>query len=120
MYNKNIFQNALSETFTFLTHDFHAKTCPSHFKWLNLSSQMVGLHCKILVKKKMSVELCVRNYETLDGLVNDIDGIFENFIEIISKLLVWIHFDNPQIGHNTQIIFLQIYEKFLRLNKNGC
>jgi hypothetical protein len=44
---------------------------------------MIGLHCKILVKKTMLVELCVRNYETLNGLVNDIDGIFENFTKII-------------------------------------
>jgi hypothetical protein len=35
-----------------------------------------------------------------NGFVNGADGIFENFIEIISKSFVWIHFYNPQIGHN--------------------
>jgi hypothetical protein len=32
-----------------------------------------------LVKKKMLVELCEGNYETLDGLVNGADGIFKDF-----------------------------------------
>jgi hypothetical protein len=41
------------------------------------------------------VELCVGNYETSDGLVNGANGIFENFIENISKSLIWIHFHNP-------------------------
>jgi hypothetical protein len=49
------------------------------------------------------VELCVANYETSNGLVNGVDGIFENFIENISKSLIWIHFHNPRIGHNIQI-----------------
>jgi hypothetical protein len=32
MRNKNVFQNTLGEIFTFLTHDVHIETCPSHFK----------------------------------------------------------------------------------------
>jgi hypothetical protein len=36
----------------------------------------------------MLVELCARNYETLDGLVNGVDGIFEDFTKTISKNLV--------------------------------
>jgi len=32
MRNKNVFQNTLGKTFTFLTHDIHIETCPSHFK----------------------------------------------------------------------------------------
>ncbi len=34
---------------------------------------------KIIIKKKMSVELCVRNYETSNGLMNGANEIFENF-----------------------------------------
>jgi hypothetical protein len=45
--------------------------------------------------------------------VNGVDGIFKDFIKSISKKLVWIHFHNTWIKHNTQ----QIYETFLRLNK---
>jgi hypothetical protein len=48
----------------------------------------------------MLVELCARNYETSDGLVNGADGIFKDFIETISKSFVWIHFHIPQIKHN--------------------
>jgi hypothetical protein len=64
MHNKNVFQNTLCETFTFLPHDGHTETCPSHFKLSNLPFQTTGLHYKILVKKIMLMELCVRNYET--------------------------------------------------------
>jgi len=35
----------------------------------------------------MSVELCVGNYETFDGLVNGANVIFENFIKIFQNLL---------------------------------
>jgi hypothetical protein len=65
----------------------------------------------------MLVELCARNYETSDGLVNGANGIFEDFIESISKSFVWIHFHNPQIGHNALIKNLQIYDEFTRLDK---
>jgi hypothetical protein len=36
----------------------------------------------------MLVELYARNYETSNGLVNDADGIFEDFIKTISKYFV--------------------------------
>jgi hypothetical protein len=83
MHNKNVFQNTLSETFTFLACDVHTKTCLSHFKLSNLPSQLNGLHYEILVKKKMLLELCARNYETSNGFVNGVDGIFENFTKTI-------------------------------------
>jgi hypothetical protein len=57
MHIKNVFQNTLGETFTFLTHDVHTETCPSHFKLSNLPFQMAGLRYKILVTKKILVEL---------------------------------------------------------------
>jgi hypothetical protein len=65
----------------------------------------------------MLVELCARNYETSNGLVNVVDGIFEDFTKTISKYFVWIHFQNPHIRHNTQSKKLQIYDEFPRLNK---
>jgi hypothetical protein len=42
------------------------------------------------------MELCARNYETVDGLVNGDDDIFEDFTKNNSK-----HFHNHPIGHNT-------------------
>ncbi len=77
MHNKNVFWNTLGETFTFVAHDVHIETCPSHFKLSNVPFQTIHLHYKILVKKKMLVELFVRNYETFNGFVNGVDGIFE-------------------------------------------
>jgi hypothetical protein len=62
---------------------------------------MAGLYYENLVKKNMLVELCVGNYGTSDGLVDGVDGIFENFTKTISKSFVWIHFHNPQIKHYT-------------------
>ncbi len=53
---------------------------------------MVGLYYEILVKKNMLVELCAGNYGTSDGLVDGVDGIFEDFTKTISKSFVWIHF----------------------------
>ncbi len=63
------------------------------------------------------MELCSRNHEASDGLVNGANGIFEGFTKIISKSLIWMHFHNPQIGHKTQIKNLQIYDEFSRLDK---
>jgi len=65
----------------------------------------------------MLMELCVRNYETTDGLVNGANGIFEDFTKTISKYFVWIHFHNHQIRHNTWIKNLQIYDEFPGLDK---
>jgi hypothetical protein len=42
----------------------------SHFRLLIIPSQTIGLHYDLLMKNKMLVELCVRNYATLDSLVN--------------------------------------------------
>ncbi len=89
------------KTITFVACDVHIETCPFHFKLSNLPSQMTGLHYKMLIKNYFLVELCARNYETSDGLMNGVDGIFEGFTKTISKLFVWIHFHNPKIGHNT-------------------
>ncbi len=65
----------------------------------------------------MLVELCAWNYETSNGLVNGVNGIFEYFTKTISKSFVRIHFHNPQIGQNKLIGNLQIYDEFPRLDK---
>jgi hypothetical protein len=69
--------------------------------------------------KKMLVELCAGNYATSDGLVNGVDGTFQDYIENNPKPLIWIHFHNPQIGINTQIKNFHIYEQFLTID-NKC
>jgi hypothetical protein len=52
MHNKNVFQNTLCETFTFLVHDVHIETCPSHFKFSNLPSQTAVYITKFWLRKK--------------------------------------------------------------------
>jgi hypothetical protein len=74
-------------TFTFLACDVHIETCFFHFKLSNLPFQTIDLYYEIFIKKKMSVELCVGNYETSNGLMNCADGIFENSTKIISKFV---------------------------------
>jgi hypothetical protein len=42
----------------------------------------------------MLIESCEGNFEITDGLMNGVDGIFEDFTKTISKYFVWIHFHN--------------------------
>ncbi len=99
MHDKNVFWNILGETFTFLACDVLVETCPFHCKLSNLPSITIGLHYKILVKKKMLVELCEGDYETLDGFMNGAKEIFEDFAKTISKKLIWIYFHNLLFEH---------------------
>jgi hypothetical protein len=61
-----------------------------------LTSHISSLHHELLLKK-MLVELCVGNYATSNGLVNGVNGTFQDYIENNPKPLIWIHFHNPQI-----------------------
>jgi hypothetical protein len=58
-----------------------------HFKLSNLPFQIIYLHYKEFIKKNMLVELCVGNYEILNGLVNGaiVNGIFEDYLKFVSK-----------------------------------
>ncbi len=112
MHDKNVFWNILGETF--LACDVLVETCPFHCKLSNLPSITIGLHYKILVKKKMLVELCEGYYETLYGFMNGANGIFEDFAKNISKkyfgyIFIILRLDTSWINN------LQIYEEFLRL-----
>jgi hypothetical protein len=51
----------------------------------------------------MLTKSCARNYTSLDGLVNGIDGTFQYYIKNHSKTLIWINFHNPQIGIDSKI-----------------
>jgi hypothetical protein len=43
----------------------------------------------------MLVELYASNYASLDDIVNDANGTFQDYIENNPKPLIWIHFHNP-------------------------
>jgi hypothetical protein len=64
----------------------------------------------------MLVELFVRNYDTLDGLVNGVDGTFKYFTQTSSKSFIWIEFYNSKIGKKTRNKNLHIYEQFPIIN----
>ncbi len=58
-------------------------------------------------------------YATLKGLVNSVDNIFKDYTKTLSKSLIWIHFQNPQIGINTRFENSQTYKNSLDLTKIG-
>jgi hypothetical protein len=66
----------------------------------------------------MLMELCVRNYCTSDGIVNNDMERLKIYMKTISKPLIWINFHNPHIGFNTRLENSHMYKKFPRLNKN--
>jgi len=61
----------------------------------------------------MLVELCVGNYDTLDGLVNGADGTFKDFTQTFSTSFIWTKFYNSKIGNKMRNKNLHIYEQFL-------
>jgi hypothetical protein len=46
-----------------------------------------GFHDELLFFKNVLMKLCASNYATLDGLVNGVDGTFQDYIENNSKSL---------------------------------
>jgi hypothetical protein len=93
-HNKFFFENTCSETFVFLVEDIHFETCPYHFKLSIIPSQTNSLHHELLIIIKMLVELCAKNYATVDGLVNG-TRIFKDYTKMFSKSFIKIYFENP-------------------------
>jgi hypothetical protein len=54
---------------------------------------------------------------TLDDFINNTNEIFQDYTRITFKSLIWIHFQNPQIGLNTRMKNRHIYENFPNLDK---
>jgi hypothetical protein len=52
-------------------------------------------------KKDMLVELCVGNYVTSNGFVNEANGIFKASTTYCEKPIIWIMFHNSKIGTHT-------------------
>jgi hypothetical protein len=74
-----VYDKTFGKTFNFFAKDIHPETCLSHFKLLMLPFHTSGFHHELFFKKYMFVELCVRNYATLNGLVNGANGAFEDY-----------------------------------------
>jgi hypothetical protein len=58
----------------------------------------------------MLVELCVSDYATLDGFVNEVDGILKTSITYCGKTIIWIMFQNSKIGTLTKEIYNYYYD----------
>jgi hypothetical protein len=56
------------------------------------------------------MELCTKNYRTLDSLVNDVDEMFKEYTKNASKLLLWINFHNLCNGFNAKLENSHIYK----------
>ncbi len=70
----------------------------SHLKLLMIPNQTTSLHHELwIIKKDVLIGLCTRNYATLNGFVNGVDGILKDYTKTLSKSLIWIHFQIPQI-----------------------
>jgi hypothetical protein len=98
-HNKIVYEKTLGETFKFLTKDIHSQKC-LHFKLSMLPSHTHGFHRELLLKKNVLMKLCASNYATLDGLINGVDGNFQDYIKNNSELLIWKYFHNKKIGIN--------------------
>jgi hypothetical protein len=86
-FNKNVFTKTLGPTFIFRTMDINHQSCPPFSKLSNDPSKTMGLHFTINILKYMLVELCVGNYATFDGFVNEANGIFKHKLHILKKSL---------------------------------
>jgi len=76
-HNENVFIKTLSHTFIFKAMAINHKSCPPSYKLSNDPSKIVDLHSTNNILKNMLVELCVGNYATSYGFVNEVDGIFK-------------------------------------------
>jgi len=65
----------------------------------------------------MLVELCARNYNTLDGLINGANGTFNDFTPTFSKSFIWTQFYNSKIGNKMKIKFVHIHKQSPIINK---
>jgi hypothetical protein len=60
----------------------------------------------------MLIQLCVGNYSTHDGLVNDVDGIFQALCKLLnSQEVIWILFNNLKSGQLTITKNAHFYEQ---------
>jgi hypothetical protein len=71
------------------------------------------MNCKL---KNILIEFCANNYLTSNGLVNGANGTFGDYTNT-SLIALLNYFLNVQIGFDTRIKYLDMYEKFLRFDK---
>ena len=58
----------------------------------------------------MLVKLCVGNYATFNGFVNEANGIFKTSTTYCEKTIIWIMFQNFKIGTLTRKKYNHYYD----------
>jgi hypothetical protein len=81
--------------------DINHPSCPPCYKLSNDPNKTIGLYSTIYIYI-MLVELCVGDYATLDGLMNEVDDIFKASTTYCEKTIIWIMFQNFKIGTLTR------------------
>jgi len=66
----------------------------------------------------MLVELCTRNYDIYDDIVNGANGIFKHVVNSSPHLLIWIHFENENTCFDAQIKNKTIISNHLHIKHN--
>jgi hypothetical protein len=62
----------------------------------------------------MLVELCVGNYVTSNGFVNGVNGIFKALTTYCEKIIIWITFQNFEIGTLTRERYSHYYDNNIK------
>jgi hypothetical protein len=88
-HNESTFLLSEGDVFILCAQDRHHDTCFQSFQLQNDANFIAWLHLGVQVKKNMLVELCVGNYATNDGLVNDVDGIFQGSTKVFNSYYVY-------------------------------
>jgi hypothetical protein len=117
-HNNFFFDITHGQTFKFLMQDILTNTFPTHFKLSQLPNETSGLHIELLLKKNILIEVFGGNYSTLDGLVNGANGMFQDYIKVFNKQLIWIDFENLPIGLNTRLQYTYMYDQIQNLQKS--
>jgi hypothetical protein len=86
----------------FKAMDINYQSHTPFYKLLNDASKTIGLHSTIQILKEMLIELCAGNYAMYDGLVNGTNGNFKTSTTYYDKTIIWIMFQNYQIGTLTR------------------
>jgi hypothetical protein len=53
----------------------------------------------------------------LEGLANDANGTFQDYIKVFNKKILWINFENPCIGLNIILQYTHMYDKIQKIQK---
>ena len=57
----------------------------------------------------MLVEICARNYDSQDGLVNGANGILKSYTKTSKLDTIWIKFHDPKIGQRQSNKLASLY-----------